>query len=115
VKRLLVISLLVVVVLAMTVGTAFASTCGAGCTDAMACRGAVSGACPMNAPSALSASCAHTDQRQAREASVPQPPAGASALSLTAELAPPTLCSVAPQAPAPDARGAPHLTSVIRI
>ena len=38
-KRLLVISLLVVVVLGMTVGTAFASTCGASYTAAMACNG----------------------------------------------------------------------------
>jgi hypothetical protein len=115
VKRLLVISLLVVVVLAMTVGTAFASTCGGSCTNAMACKGALSRTCPMGAPAALGASCAHPDQQQVREASVPQPPAGASAVSVTADHAVPTSCGPAPTLLAPDARGAPHLTSVLRI
>jgi hypothetical protein len=116
VKRLLVISLLVVVVLAMTVSTAFASTCGSGCTSAMACNVTLSGACPMSAPSALSPSCSHPDQRQGREASALQhQQPGATAVTVTSGFAAPPTCKFASTPLAPDARGAPHLTAVIRI
>jgi hypothetical protein len=115
VKRLLVTVLLVVVALAMTAGTAYASTCGGGCAGAMACNAAASGKCPMSAPSTLNPSCAHPSQSVAREASASQPLPGGSALSAAPEPAVPCPRVFVSTPRTSDARGAPHLTSVIRI
>ena len=114
-KRLLVMSLLVVVALAMTVGTAYASACGGSCAGTKSCDAMASRACPMSAPSVLGPSCPRPDQRQAREASVPQPSPEASVLSATPQVRTPCTCSFAPTSLTPDARGAPHLIVVLRI
>jgi hypothetical protein len=118
VKRFAAIVTIAIVVLAMTAGPAFASACAATeCGSAMGCALAASPACPMRtgAPTARS-TCPQPMDHGVREA-VPVQPAPVVALVGTQSLAAAGSATLA-GCSAPllaDARGAPHLTAVIRI
>jgi hypothetical protein len=111
---------IVVVVLAMTAGPAFASVCsGPDCGPAMACTMAATPSCPMLDGSALvHGTCGHPMDGASRDAaSVPSGHHEAGfVVSPLGDLG--SRASVALSAcvlPLADARGAPHLTAVIRI
>ena len=118
-RRFLSIITIAVVVLAITAGPAFASVCaGNMCGEVMVCTPVTSTACPMESGTPMMhALCNHTVDHGSRDAvSVP---AGVDAVVAVTAL-PGSV--IGPQAPLgvgtvlrADARGAPHLTSVIRI
>jgi hypothetical protein len=118
-KRFAAIVTIVVVVLAMSAGTAFANVCASGACDGRmtVCSETASTACPMDGGVATvgHTSCEHTTDRTTGDVA-----SGQTAEHAVAS-APLTLPAVAASggpasvSPATDARGAPHLTAVIRI
>jgi hypothetical protein len=119
-KRFAAIVTIVVVVLAMSVGTAFASVCAGGsCSStAMLCPDAGTMACPMNNGAPM----AHSDCGQPMDHSAQSAVSGQPVPQIVVASAPlavvpgdVTLGGVASSLPATDARGAPHLSTVIRI
>jgi hypothetical protein len=121
VKRLAAIIVIVTLVLAVTAGPAFASACPCGaCADStMSCSVAAALSCqtPMSSSSTALGSCDSRSERIAREGTVVEPGSEhvAVASALTARIAPAAYAAPAPASIAPDARGAPHLTAVLRI
>jgi hypothetical protein len=118
VKRLAAIVTIAVVVLAMTAGPAFASVCAAtDCGVSMTCSLAASPLCPMRTGAPiLGAACPQPMDHGVREAVPvqPTPPAALAATPLQAVAGTAALAGSA-ATPLADARGAPHLTAVIRI
>lgn len=118
-KRFAVIVTLACLIVAMTTGTAFARVCvDRACNDPMVCAPDTTIVCPMKSgPTMQHGGCDHRTQSQAREAvsvdhgqhlaALPAEP-----LSIASAQA---LLGQERSAFAPDARGAPHLTTVIRI
>ena len=118
-KRFVAIVTIALLVLAMTAGTAFATVCvGTACGDVMVCAPTTSVSCPMdNGQSMRHSSCDHTAQVQSRDA-MPTDPGHATfmaAVQATPIPAPNLIGRLLPGAHASDARGAPHLTAVLRI
>jgi hypothetical protein len=119
-KRFAAIVTIVVVVLAMSAGTAFASVCvGMTCsTQAMVCSESASTSCPMENGAAMAhASCGHQLDRGARDAVSGQvgPEYAVVGTPIAVLPADTVVRGLASMLPASDARGAPHLTTVIRI
>lgn len=118
-KRFATITMLAVVVLAMTVGPAFASVCAASqCGPVMVCEMALSPECPMQSGATMTHSdCAHAPDGRFGEWISTQsgPEAGLAAAPLSGVVTPPAAILGGSVLPLADARGAPHLTSVIRI
>ena len=118
-KRFAAIVMIVVVVLAMSVGTAFASVCvGGSCDGRMLCPTGASISCPMaDGGAMLHSSCDHRADVSAKDAV--SAAAGADHYAVTSALyATPVPCALSGASSAlivQDARGAPHLTTVIRI
>jgi hypothetical protein len=118
-KRFVAIVTIAVLVLAMTAGTAFASVCvGTACGDVMVCAPTTSVSCPMdNGPSMAHSSCDHTAQVQSRDAT-PTDTGHATYMAVVHATPIPAahlLGRLSLGARASDARGAPHLTAVLRI
>jgi hypothetical protein len=119
-KRFAAIVTIVVVVLAMSAGTAFANVCAGGtCTgNAMICPQIGTTACPMADGAAMAHSaCGHPVDRGARDLVSGQTNTEHAVVSTPLAVLPASVApsDVASALPAPDARGAPHLTTVIRI
>lgn len=117
-KRLLSILTIAVVVLAVTAGPAFASVCaGTMCGEVMLCSPTTTSACPMESGPMMHSLCTHGADHGSHDVVVtsPAPQHGLPSTPLegtaqgTATLLRSGLCPLA------DARGAPHLTTVIRI
>ncbi|HEY5277695.1 MAG TPA: hypothetical protein VIK38_14400 [Coriobacteriia bacterium] len=119
-KRLVSIVTLVVVVLAFSAGPAFTSVCsGSDCGPAMVCEMAATPACPMlNGAPLIHGTCGHP-MGGADQDAASVPTGHHEPVLAVAPLAGSTVrLSTAPCAwvlPLADARGAPHLTAVIRI
>ena len=118
-RRFLAVITIAVVVLAMTAGPAFASVCaGSRCGMVMVCAPASTAACPMDSGTAMLHSlCAHQADHSSRDIISVQPgPDGVAAVVPLAGAAylPPMPLGTG-TFPLADARGAPHLTSVLRI
>jgi len=119
VKRFASILTIAIVILAITAGPAFAAVCaGAQCAPMMVCATSSTPSCPMksDAPTARS-SCAHpmekaTGDAVQSKAGFEHAPAVVPARGIVVR--PATSGRVATHSVA-DARGAPHMTSVIRI
>lgn len=121
-KRFAAIVTIAVVLLTMSVGTAFASVCAAAsssCDDvAMVCPVSTSAACPMDSGQAMRHSpCGHSADKIARDSVAPQAGHQDAVVSIALAVVPtpPAPCGFIAASAAPDARGAPHLTAVIRI
>lgn len=116
-RRFVAILTIALLVLAMTAGTAFANVCtGNVCDGAMLCAPTSSVSCPMGIGQSMQhSSCDHTAE-QLREATPTQP--GHDVFVATAPLAvvppAPLLGRLALEGHATDARGAPHLSVVVR-
>ena len=118
VKRVATIFATTVLVLVMTTGSAFALSCtSASCAKSMSCSSAVAMPCPMQGAMAMLQSiCDHDAQRLPGDVATTQRVADPVALAGTTAPAVTLATLAAPAAPPPlDARGAPHLTAVIRI
>lgn len=117
-KRIAVMVTLACLVVAMTTGSAFARVCtGDACGDAMVCAPGVLQSCPMSDGSTMQHSqCDHEAQAQAREAVSADPGHTPAALSVTPLAIRPVLgfAGLYRSPRAPDARGAPHLSAVMR-
>lgn len=119
-KRIAAIVTIAVVVLAMSVGTAFASVCAGGSCEGrgMMCPAVATAACPMKGGLAMThSSCSHPAQLGTRDILSAQADHSLPAIVSTLAVLPPrsALSGLVYAMPAPDARGAPHLTAVIRI
>jgi hypothetical protein len=122
-KRFVAIVTTAVLVLAMSAGSAFAYSCvgGACCgmpAAAPSCAPAASAACPMDGGVVMQHSaCVRSDTGQPLGATSVQSPHDVAAVCVTAVQAPcaRVLGALPASAFARDARGAPHLTSVLRI
>jgi hypothetical protein len=118
-KRFAAMTMIAVVVLAMTVGPAFASVCAASqCGPVMPCEMAASPDCPMRTGVTLTHSdCTHAPDGRFGDlvSSQSGPESGLAAAPLSGAVAPPAAILSGSMLPLVDARGAPHLTSVIRI
>ncbi len=118
-KRVAAIAVIAALMLTMSVGTAFAGTCvGIACSSSpWKCADSAKVACPTGASDAsLHSGCHHAPERDVKDAVGVQSaldhalPAGP-----VAAVDPAALLGAAARPSAPDARGAPHLTAVIRI
>lgn len=118
-KRFAAIVTIVVVVLAMSAGTAFASVCAGGtCASiTMVCSEAGTASCPMGVTQMLHSSCAHPMDRGSHDGVASTQTVDQAVVSsfFAQPAAGPVLRALVPASAAVDARGAPHLTSVIRI
>jgi hypothetical protein len=118
VRRFAAIVTIAAVVLAMTAGPAFASACAAtGCGPAMACSQLASPTCPMRtgAPTAHT-SCPQPMDHGTRDAVSVQPARATGLAGTPFQAATDPVTHIGCSAPLfADARGAPHLTAVIRI
>ena len=116
-RRFVAILTIVLLVLAMTAGTAFANVCsGSACDGAMLCAPTTSMSCPMGTGQSMQhSSCDHT-AAQLREATPTEPGHPIYVTSVQAlTIASVRLLGSLPSAThAPDARGAPHLSAVSR-
>lgn len=119
-KRFAAIVAVATLVLTMSVGTAYAGVCvGMDCSEmTWTCAEAGTPACPDmggDAP-ALHDACQHGPEREADEAVAVTPALEQALVADPLPLTEPELPQgIAPASSAPDARGAPHLTAVIRI
>jgi len=118
-KRFVAIVTIAVLVLAMTAGTAFASVCvGTACGPVMACAPTTSPTCPMGSGQSMQhSSCNHTAEMQSRDAT-PTDTCHATYMAVVHATPIPAahlLGRLSLGAHASDARGAPHLTAVLRI
>lgn len=117
-KRIAVIVTLACLIVAMTTGTAFARGCaGDSCGGAMVCAPDVAQTCPMaDGPTMQHSLCDHEAETQARESTTAGPGHAPAALSVEALVIRPVLDFAGPHLSqrAPDARGAPHLSAVMR-
>lgn len=127
-KRLVAIVTTALLVLAMSAGTAFAYSCsgdacctGSGCAPAASpsCEPSVVPACPMagGGQAVGNTGCMHGEQHEPFGATSAQTDEAPVALSASAVAVPGArlLAALHCEGFAPDARGAPHLTTVIRI
>lgn len=118
-RRFAAIITIAVVVLALTAGPAFASVCaGTSCGPVMVCATSNTPSCPMeNGVPMAHASCGHPVDRGSRDVASTQPAQEAALAStpLSGVFVPPVKQLLTAAHPLSDARGAPHLTSVIRI
>ncbi len=118
-KRFVAIVTIALLVLAMTAGTAFASVCvGSACGDVMICAPTASVSCPMDSGQTMQhSSCDHTAQAQPRDATPTE--SGHATFMAAVQVTPIPATSLVgrahPGALAADARGAPHLTAVLRL
>jgi hypothetical protein len=121
VKRFAFIAMIAVIVLAMTAGTAFASVCfGPRCDGPMRCEtGVVDGHAGMHEPSgSVRGSCSMGDNHRTSDISASQSSSERPAPSAVTPTvaAPPALVVSVLSVPVPaDARGAPHLSAVLRL
>jgi hypothetical protein len=118
-KRIGAIATIVLVVLAMTAGTALASVCaGSDCGPAMKCESMFTDSCPMaNGAPVLQDACGHPMTPVYRDA-VSAPVAhehGVAASPIAGAVVRPATIAASWAPLLVDARGAPHLTSVLRI
>jgi hypothetical protein len=125
-RRFVAIATIALLVFAMSAGTAFAYSCtgDACCTGSMCaptaiptCGPAALAACPMSVGQAIhSAGCMHGDEAQPLGATSVQAGQDFAAVCVTAIPVPGVRSLTGPSRSAfvPDARGAPHLTSVMR-
>src|ERR1035437_5616048 len=118
VKRVATIFATTVLVLVMTTGSAFALTCtSASCSMAMSCESAVAAKCPMQgAMTMLQSNCDHPSTRPPGDVATTQ--RAFDPLTLATAITPAIVTAngaVQAGPPPQDARGAPHLTAVIRI
>jgi hypothetical protein len=127
-KRFVAILTTAVLVLAMSAGPAFAYTCsgdacctGPGCapTATPSCQPAFIPACPMTGggQAVTNTGCMHGDRHEPLSTTIVQADEGPVAVSVSAVAFPGArlLAALHCEGFAPDARGAPHLTTVIRI
>jgi hypothetical protein len=122
-KRFVAIVTIAVLILAMTAGSAFAYSCAGNVCCGMpatvpSCAPATSAACPMGGGSVMQHSaCERGDASQPLRATSVQSPHDLAAVCVAVVRAPRAgvLSALLTPAFAPDARGAPHLTSVLRI
>lgn len=118
-KRFVSIATIAVVILAITAGPAFASACATmECGPVIACAMTASPTCPMsNGKAVFHDSCVHPTERAVREGVVsdPTPHHAMAALPAVALPIPVLRCTGSVASLAPDARGAPHLTAVLRL
>jgi hypothetical protein len=119
-RRFVAIATIVLLVLAMTAGTAFANVCtGSTCSDPMLRPSVASKSCPTDAgQSTRHFSCNHTAQAEPRDnATLAQSGHDTFVSAARATVVPPALSLVGlpREVQASDARGAPHLSVVIRI
>jgi len=116
-RRFVAILTIVLLVLAMSAGTAFASVCtGSACDGAMLCAPTTSMSCPMGGGQSMQhSSCDHTAQ-QVRDATPTEPGHDIYVTVAPAPVVPTAgfLGGLPVRFHAPDARGAPHLSVVIR-
>jgi hypothetical protein len=116
VRRVLLITVVAVLVLVLSAGTAFASACAVAPCDAMKAIAAPMAAagCPS---SGVRAHCDMQPKQLTSDTSAPRTPPEVSSGVVADVLVPATVfgSSAVPALPAADARGAPHLTAVIRI
>jgi hypothetical protein len=118
-KRFAAMVTIVVLVLAMSAGTAFANVCPGGTCDGrmMVCAPASSTACPMGGGAVMTHSgCSHSDDTGARDVVSPQTGLEFGVVSAPLAVVPPLAgpSGLASLLPMRDARGAPHLTTVSR-
>jgi hypothetical protein len=118
-RRFAVIATIALVVLTLGVGPAFASVCTAvACGPAMACPQAASPACPMKtgAPVARGA-CGHPMDHGSRDvvSSTPTPDRGLAVAPIPGLVVPAVAVLSSGAFPLADARGAPHMTAVLRL
>ena len=118
-KRFAAIVTIAVVVLAMTAGPAMASVCaGSQCGEAMVCDQAYTPQCPrQNGAVMAHGDCGHSADRTVTGVVSNQagPDFGLVGAPLPGALVPPTAALGVGAFPLADARGAPHLTSILRI
>ncbi len=127
-KRLVAILTTALLVLAMSAGPAFAYSCsgdacctGAGCAPkaSPSCEPSIVPACPMagGGRAVSNAGCMHGGEHEPYGATSARADAAPAALSVSAVAVPGArlLAALHCEGFAPDARGAPHLTTVIRI
>jgi len=120
-KRFAAIVTIAVVIFTMSVGTAFASVCAMGETcggEVMACEMSAPAACPMGGGQVMThGGCDHSTDGVARDSVSLQPVHEKAAIATSLVVVPtvPVLRGFVAATAAPDARGAPHLTAVIRI
>jgi hypothetical protein len=119
-RRFAAVATTVLLVLAMTVGTAYANVCiGSACGDAMLRPSVASESCLTDAgQSTRHFSCNHTVQAEPRDnATLAQSGHDTFVSAARATVVPPALSLVGlpREVQASDARGAPHLSVVIRI
>ena len=119
-KRFAAIVTIALVILAMSAGTAFAGVCvGSTCsTTTMVCPESGTVSCPMGNGAVMAhSSCSHPMDRGARDLVSGQtaPEHAVVSTPLAALPASFAIGALAPVSSVPDARGAPHLTAVIRI
>lgn len=127
-KRALVIGLVAMLVLVLSAGTAFASACTAAPCAAMRAQASASGQgceaftgpgtrCDGGSPAALGARCTMKPERHTSDQGAPAaaPDLSVAAVSGAPAQAPAAGGPVLPATVPVDARGAPHLVSVIRI
>jgi len=118
-RRFVSVITIAVVVLAITAGPAFASVCaGSVCGTVMVCAPATSDACPMESGSPMAHSlCTHQADHGSRDVVSVQPAPDSAVAVVPVNGA--VIFAVRPLGAGTfalaDARGAPHLTSVIRI
>ena len=117
-KRIAVIVTLACLVVAMTTGSAFVRACADdACGDSMVCAPGIVQTCPMGDGETMQHSaCDHGPQAQAHEAVSADPGHAPAALPAQALITRPVLelRGLFRSPRAPDARGAPHLSAVIR-
>jgi hypothetical protein len=118
-RRFLAVITIAVVVLAITAGPAFASVCaGSMCGTVMVCAPVTTDACPMESGSPMMHTlCTHQADHGSRDVvAVPSAPDSTLAVvPLVGAVIFPATPLGAGTFPLADARGAPHLTTVIRI
>lgn len=118
-KRFAAIATIALVVLTLGVGPAFASVCTAvACGPTMACPQAASPACPMKtgAPVARGA-CGHPMDHGSRDvvSNTATPDHGLAVTPISGVIPPAVAVLTSAAFPLADARGAPHMTAVLRL
>lgn len=117
-KRIALIVTLSFLVVAMTTGSAFARACADDvCGDSMVCAPGIVQTCPMGDGQTMQhAQCDHEAEAQSRDAVSASPDRTPAALPVQAAIVRPVLelKGLFRSSRAPDARGAPHLSAVMR-
>lgn len=115
-RRFASICAIVIVVLAMTAGSAFAAGCGSAPCSSTSCAVKLVSDCPMQGATAIASTCQHAGHQAPADVTSPQRVADPGVAAVVA-IPVPRLAIAAATADGlkADARGAPHLTAVIRI